>query len=284
MLIDNPIWFREQRARQVQAGRRRWWRRAAEGGLFVVWLLPLCLWLLIGGLSEHVHFTWREFVDAVGCSAFIGVYLQIMYVSFRSLVAGAGCIARERELQTLDTLLSTPLELGRLVRGKFAVVAVPQFIELTAALPLTLMMLAWSSPQFGLHAEHGLQRIGGLYLLSIVCITFFTCLGMALSATATNASRATSRAVLLGIVIFLGTYLGDMMLAGILREEQFVGLLYLNPYAALTSVLYGSEMGARDCADVWSYGVWPVTIMAYLVMARALASCTVRRLARVVSE
>ena len=75
---------------------------------------------------------------AIGQAIFTALsLLQILLVSFMAPAFTAGAISLEREKQTLDLLISTPLRPGAIVVGKLLAALAFVFLMILAAIPLT---------------------------------------------------------------------------------------------------------------------------------------------------
>ena len=81
---------------------------------------------------------------AIGQSIFAGLSrLQILLVCFMAPAFTAGAISLEREKQTLDLLISTPLRPGAIVVGKLIAALSFVFLVIVAAIPLTAIVLMY---------------------------------------------------------------------------------------------------------------------------------------------
>jgi ABC-type transport system involved in multi-copper enzyme maturation permease subunit len=238
MLLDNPIVFRERQARVARSKRVAWWKRLSECGLLAIWVVPL---LVAMCFIRNTPFSQM----AAGC-ALVSIYLQVLYLCSRALIGGAGSIARERDLQTWETLLSTPIGSARLVRGKYAAVVLPLLRETLIAAPFLLLLLCAPS-EWRCDAGFNHVHILGVLLLSVACVLTFSALGMGVSASSASTTRAATRATTIGGLLFVGTWFFDALLSGFLGQRPQPMLTMLNPYTALYSIItYGQEMSRYD--------------------------------------
>lgn len=263
-VMDNPIWYREQRAASRRARKQRLFMRTP--GIVLVWVLPAVIVMGIGVLTAGP--SWSGLRSVFTITAFISMYLQILYLCFKGLVAGAGSVAREREQQTLETLLSSPLPVDRLMSGKFWSAALPLLGEALLAFPFSLSLLLVEQPSFRHNVDMQIPYLVPLVLclLSCGCVLITVALGLVISARATNVTRATSPAVLLGVLLFFGTWVADCFIAvwtSCHGSSWTPCFTLVNPYAALASLQVHAYDPHSSGAFTWTYG-WLITTLLYL--------------------
>jgi ABC-type transport system involved in multi-copper enzyme maturation permease subunit len=148
--------------------------------------------------------------------------LYILLVAFRA----TGCIVRERERQTLDSLLTLPLSPAELLNAKLKGILARYWIWL---LPVALVWL-----ELLIFAKGNWRGAIALVLAMTVHLYFFTTLGVFLSVMCRTRTAAyvSMSAVLLSLLI--GTVLFPALVYLGAEVEQF--LVVLNPVACWTAV------------------------------------------------
>lgn len=271
MMFENPILFRERRAKLARNRRVAWWRRSGYGGMLAIWLVPL----VIGFACNRGTDYW-----AVVCTcALVSVYLQVLYVCLRGLVLSAAAIARERDLQTWDTLLSTPMGVQRLVSGKYASVVLPLLTEVLVTSPFLLVLLFLPNEVRGWCGHYdGATLIFQIAWLNVISVLFFSAVGLLLSALSPTGARASARAAVAALIVFVGTWLMDVLIAALGHSDVGPFLSLLNPYVALNSFISGSMSSYAHGFSDPTLGM--VTLGIYLLGAGALYRLTISRVAR----
>ena len=280
---ENPIFFRERRAAVRRAHRLHWVRRTP--GIVLVWVLPVLFVVALTSLGSSN--TYDQLPGILGFTAMMSMYLQMLYLCFKGLVSGAGALAREREQQTLETLVSSPLPVARIVEGKFWAAAIPLLGEALLGFFLSLYVLvADMSRNFGGPREDpGMVIPFALLMLSLGAVMLSVAAGLVVSARAPNVTRATSPAVLIGVLAFFGTYAADVFISNwfFRNSDLWVPLFtLLNPYAALTSMVaflcsFGSRGGGL--AVTWEYG-WAISTFLFFACSPLLVSLATHRFDR----
>ncbi len=164
----------------------------------------------------------------------------------RLTLRGAGTISTERQRQTLDSLLTTPLTNGEILRGKWlSCLAGQRGLNLVFGLfILTGVLLAALSP------------LGLLVILldSAVLAAFAICLGMSVSVSSRSTFHATTTAFLLLVALTVGHWLlypilsaafqvfGRPDLVEPLRNFHYHGLT--SPYSLATLATLGGSQQA----------------------------------------
>ncbi|HEY4000033.1 MAG TPA: hypothetical protein VGO93_14255 [Candidatus Xenobia bacterium] len=261
-LFDNPIWFRERRAWAAQAHRRRWWRRWRSGGLLLLWVMVFAACALLT-LAIDRRCELDRIAEPAGVFA---MYLTVGYLVLRSLIAGGSGLVRERELQTMDTLVSSPLPARDLVVGKWMVAMLPLLLELLWALPVALAVGWMGGGQGDDITSAGIARG---FLLSASLVVGLTGMGLAMSHRATASGKTATGSVMAGLALCGGTYVADLIVQIYLRSDNLVPVLcWLNPFTALWSAwawwdnhLYYSSYSHQT---VVTDHLWHVTALFYL--------------------
>ncbi|HEY4000032.1 MAG TPA: ABC transporter permease subunit [Candidatus Xenobia bacterium] len=279
-LASNPIWFREQQTWRARARRLPFWRRSRYLALPAVWiaiLLGCCLIQLVSR-SNMTASAWREVLEITLVAS---CYVQLGYLVFRGVIAGATGVVRERELQTMDTLLSSPLPPAELVRGKWMVAALPLLCEVLATFPLAMAMLGLiqvANPDYD--RGPAWWAVGDCFLLSAGLIVFMTGLGLWISTRASNSGRATTQAVLYGLGVALGTYMVDLLVEVFTRADDFHAVAScLNPWTALWSIWENDKTFGTSSSTIGPH-MWLGTLTAYVCLGCALAFLAWQRMRR----
>jgi ABC-type transport system involved in multi-copper enzyme maturation permease subunit len=274
MVTDNPIWFREQQASRTRLSRHPWQERLRSFNLLAVWLVVTGVIFSVVELSNgHNHtLSERDVREGYLVSAVCACYVQLAYVMFRALVAGATAFARERELQTMDTLLASPLPLSTLLRGKWKVAAWPLLCEVTWVLPLALF-LSSHTESYGPYLTP--ERMLGFYALNLASILCFSAIGLMVSSRAHNTGKASLHAVMIGLVAALGTYMVDVVINMFLNtHEMWPVLEWVNPFTALWS-LVGAEPQTSSAINAT---FWAGTAILYTVATPLFVGLALQRL------
>ena len=191
------------------------------------------------------------FVGQANVSAVIGQSIftllsifQIILICFIAPGFTAGQISLEREKQTLDLLISTPMRPGAIVIGKLLAALAFVALMIVAAIPITAIVLMY-----------GGASIGDIVRQQIVLLTSAVILG-AIGLFWSALLKRTQAATVLSYITMLGLTLGTVMLFGfwtllINQGDQFGGaqrrapeqLLYINPGIAMLDVVGNTEPG-----------------------------------------
>jgi ABC-type transport system involved in multi-copper enzyme maturation permease subunit len=165
--------------------------------------------------------------------------LQIVLVCVIAPAFTAGQISLEREKQTLDLLISTPLRPGAIVIGKLATALAFVVLMILAAVPISALVLMYG----GAEIENIVQQ--QIVLLSAAI--GFGAIGIFASAL----TKRTQTATVMAYSIVIGLVLGSAMLFGfwqtIAQRDDVFGLRpnggapeqirYLNPMVAMLDVI-----------------------------------------------
>lgn len=193
--------------------------------------------ILLGGLS-YLYF--RALADqplrggaqaaATGRAIFTSIVtVELLLVCFLTPSFTAGLVAGERERQTLDLLITTPIRSYSIVLGKL-------FAALAVIILLVITAVPVQSVAFMLGGVDPLQIVTASALLLITALAFGA-LGMLSSAVMRTSLAATVLAYALVLILVLG--------AGSVRSlttdtpaGRYTGLLaYVDPFSAVGSAL-----------------------------------------------
>ncbi len=192
------------------------------------------------------------FIGQANVSAIIGQSIfsllsifQIILICFIAPGFTAGQISLEREKQTLDLLVSTPMRPGAIVIGKLLAALAFVMLMIVAAVPITAVVLMYGGAS--------VEDIVRQQIVLLASATLLGAIGLFWSALL----KRTQAATVLSYITMLGLTLGTMMLFGfwslfINQTDQFgVGptrrapeqLLYINPGIAMLDVVGNTEPG-----------------------------------------
>jgi ABC-type transport system involved in multi-copper enzyme maturation permease subunit len=171
---------------------------------------------------------------------------QLILVCFIAPGFTAGQISLEREKQTLDLLVSTPMRPGAIVIGKLAAALAFVVLMIVAAVPITAIVLMYGGASFGDIVRQQIVLLATAVVLGAIGL-FFSAL-----------VKRTQAATVLTYITMLGLTVGTIMLFGFwtLLVNQGDGgfvvgppkrapeqLLYLNPGVAMLDVVGNTEPG-----------------------------------------
>lgn len=185
-------------------------------------------------------------LEQANASAFIGRSIftvlsvfQIVLVAVIAPAFTAGQISLEREKQTLDLLVSTPLRPGAIVIGKLATALAFVVLMILAAVPISAIVLMYGGAE--------VQNIVNQQIVLLVTAIGFGAIGIFASAL----MKRTQAATVLTYSVVIACILGSAMLFGfwqsIAQRDDVLGLRtnggapeqirYLNPMVAMLDVV-----------------------------------------------
>jgi ABC-type transport system involved in multi-copper enzyme maturation permease subunit len=168
------------------------------------------------------------------------MFLQTLMISVLAPASTAGTISSEREKQTLDLLVVTPISSVAIVVGKLLSALTWVFVLILASIPVTTLVFV-----YGGVAPDDLVRG---YLVLFVTAIAFGALGTFFSSLVRRSGAATGLtfvAVLVATVglsfvwVFMRVTAGDAGNAFVKRPPE--ALFYLNPFVAQVDVACGTE-------------------------------------------
>ncbi len=184
----------------------------------------------------------------VGQSIFVVLSIfQLILICFIAPAATSGQISLEREKQTLDLLVSTPMRPGAIVVGKLAAALAYVVLMILAAVPITAIVLMYGGVTIGdivrqqvvLLAVAGALGAIGLFFSALIkrtqaatVLTYITVLALTLGTAA---------------VFVFWTIFANQSSSGFIQEPEPAPevLLYVNPGMAMLDVIAinGSDPG-----------------------------------------
>lgn len=181
----------------------------------------------------------------VGQAIFIVLSIfQLILVCFIAPAATAGQISLEREKQTLDLLISTPMRPGAIVIGKLAAALAYVVLMIVAAIPITAIVLMYGGATVAdivrqqivlLAVAVGLGAVGLFYSALLkrtqaaTVLTYITVLAMTLG----------TAAVFTFWTVFANQSSGGFDIGP--RKTAPEALLYVNPGVAMLDVLSATD-------------------------------------------
>ena len=171
---------------------------------------------------------------------------QSILVCFIAPAFTAGQISMEREKQTLDLLISTPMRPGAIVIGKLAAALAFVVLMIVAAVPITAIVLMYGGASIDDVVRQQLVLLATALLLGTV--------GLFFSALLKRTQAATVLTYITMLVLTLGTTMVFIFWTVVVNQDEqgFGGgpvrrapeqLLYLNPGLAMLDVVGNTEPG-----------------------------------------
>jgi ABC-type transport system involved in cytochrome c biogenesis permease component len=181
--------------------------------------------------------------------------IQLLLVSFIAPALTAGAISLEREKQTLDLLIATPLRPGAIVVGK-----------LLSALAFVVLMILAGIPVSALVLMYGGVTVDDILRQQVVL--FASAIGLGVIGLFISALlKRTQAAIVLTYCVLLALTIGTLLIwrfwTGVLTNspDNVTGavrtapdeLLYANPAVAMIEIVANTEVTFGDFSEVMSY-------------------------------
>jgi ABC-2 type transport system permease protein len=181
--------------------------------------------------------------------------IQLLLVSFIAPALTAGAISLEREKQTLDLLIATPLRPGAIVVGK-----------LLSALAFVALMILAGIPVSALVLMYGGVSVDDILRQQVVL--FASAIGLGVIGLFISALlKRTQAAIVLTYCVLLALTIGTLLVwrfwTGLLTNsiDNTIGgvrtapdeLLYANPAVAMIEVVANTEVTFGDFSEIMSY-------------------------------
>jgi ABC-type transport system involved in multi-copper enzyme maturation permease subunit len=179
---------------------------------------------------------------------------QLLLVCFIAPAFTAGAISLEREKQTLDLLVTTPMRPGGIVIGKLFSALAFVILLILAGIPVSALVLMYG----GASVSDILQQQVVLFVSAIG----FGVVGLFFSALVKRTQTATVLTYSTMLLLVLGTFLvfrfwtlaatgsADNTLGTIRTAPE--GLLYLNPAVAMIEIVANTEIQPGDYSEIMS--------------------------------
>ena len=170
--------------------------------------------------------------------------LETLQVAFLAPASTAGSISQEREKQTLELLVVTPISSLAMVIGKLFSALIYVWLLIAASIPLTAIVFLFG----GVAPEDVLRG----YIVLIVTALGFGALGL----LASSLVKRTQAAIAISVFAVLFLSIGTLFLlifwqamgssdngrgVGLIKGSPPQALAYLNPFIAQVDVLCGTE-------------------------------------------
>ncbi len=219
--------------------------------------------LLLGGFAWMVELLMeRSYTTGFGnsaafASASIGqgifaalLFLETLQVVFLAPAATAGAISLEREKQTLDMLIATPISSVAIVLGKLLSALTYVFLLIIASVPLTAVVFVYG----GVAPEDVLRGYAVLLATALGLGAF----GLLCSSLVKRTQAATAISIFGVLAVTIGSLFVLVFWTGMAGTDNGRGfgpikgrapdvIAYVNPFIAQADVLCGTEL---------SYGTW----------------------------
>ncbi|HVT14167.1 MAG TPA: ABC transporter permease [Fimbriimonadaceae bacterium] len=175
-------------------------------------------------------------------------YLVVLYAFYGGLGPASETVAGEKEKQTLETLLITPVDRNQIALGKFfALTAICFCSSLSALMGIVIASLS-RAPIYAKLFPNGLGlsgiQIGTMVLVLIPAVAFFGSLLLAISAFAKNTREAQSSMGLVSLVVLIPALFGNVIGLTDLGANWWVRLVpVLNTSMTLRESLQGKSDG-----------------------------------------
>ena len=207
---------------------------------------------LVVAPTARDNFGGGGFVNQANTSAIVGQTIftllsifQLILICFIAPGFTAGQISLEREKQTLDLLVSTPMRPGAIVLGKLLAALAFVVLMIVAAVPITAIVLMYGGAS--------VEDIVRQQLVLLATAVALGAIGLFFSALL----KRTQAATVLSYITMLALTVGTVMLFGfwtlLINQENGFGigpprrapeqLLYVNPGIAMLDVVGNTEPG-----------------------------------------
>jgi len=226
--------------------------------------LTLAGWLLLITVFSFIFLKnfAKEFVEveiyktnAIGFQIFL-IILLTAFFGMLMVILTSQAIAKERENQTLDILLSTTMSNFEIVIGKMIAAAGEVIILFFATFPVYALLYLYGLMKF--------QDILGMFVYIFVLILFYGSLGLLMSTVLKKSISATVAVIVLVVVIVLISYISVVALSDVIsalpsqptRKDDLIKLLLtsLSPLFALVEYIF-TQIGRGDLFFTYGYKV-----------------------------
>lgn len=237
--------------------RSRWF--VAYSAIFLLGALALTTF----GLSSSEIYGYRGLAKVMAGL----VHLALLFVPLMALFPATATIAGEREVGTLEYLVSQPVSFGELFWGKWLGVSLAVWLSLLLGFGLAGATAIWNGAPWTVMAR--------LVALTLLLAEAFVALGLLCSALARTRARATSAGIVVWIIsVGLGTLglMGATLTLGLPR--QILALwAFLNPVESFRLGVVasldpdGSLLGPLGSSWVEQVGSLGLVAVAALILA-----------------
>ncbi len=220
--------------------------------LAILALITYGVYVVVAPNVQNLGGGFGGFGGQANASALIGQSIftllsifQLILVSFIAPAFTAGQISIEREKQTLDLLISTPMRPGAIVIGKLAAALAFVVLMIVAAIPITAIVLMYGGAS--------IEDIVRQQIVLLATALMLGAVGLFFSALLKRTQAATVLTYITMLALTLGTTMlfifwsvvanqGDQAAFGASKRapEQ---LMYVNPGIAMLDVVANTEPG-----------------------------------------
>ena len=214
-----------------------------------------CVLILLGGFSFTLYrvatvasnYSGTPMSPQIGQILFAGLaFLELIMIATIVPAVTAGAISGEKEQQTYEMLLTTPLHSASILWGKLISALSYVFILIFAAVPMLSLVFT-----FGGVALRDMFK--AIFILGIVTIMFGV-IGIFLSALLGRTGRATAITYSIVLLMLFGPLFAAMLVGAMNQTQPPRWLLVLSPISALASALSPSFNPAIISNVFWSFG------------------------------
>ena len=237
-------------------------RRAFAFLTFYLTVLSGFVWMLESLQADSARFGGNmAFASSqIGTTVFTGLlFLETLLVVFLAPAFTTGAISQEREKQTLDLLVATPISSFSIVVGKLFSALAWVFILVIASIPLTGIVFV-----FGGVAPEDLVRGYGVLIVDAIGLG---CIGLFFSALLKRTLAATVASYFVVLAVTLGaTFVWGFLYAtsaqvdrtiqdgsfSVTRQRPPEAIMWLNPFVADADVLCPTGTGSNGFCSLVS--------------------------------
>ena len=217
--------------------------------------------LLIAGFSFVLYrlvlvssqFSYSPLSPQIGQTLFAGLsFLELMIISTITPAITAGAISGEKEKQTYEMLLATPLHPFSILWGKLISALGYVFLMIFAAVPMLSLIFIFG----GMTTRDMLKTLA---LLTVIAVMFGV-IGMFMSAVFGRTGRATAAAYLVGMVMLFGPILIGAGISLLSQSGPPRWLLAFSPLSALASA-FSSTVNLQNISSMINIFGYPMRWM-----------------------
>lgn len=236
----NPIIVKELRSRM--RGSRAFF--TITGTLTV---LAVCCYGLYRMTMAATQYSTTPLSPQIGQVLFFGLtFIELIVVAAVVPSVTAGAISGEREKETYEMLLATPLHPASILWGKLVAALGYVFLILFAAVPMGSIVFVFG----GVAARDMLKALLVLFIITIM----FGVIGLFFSTLFGRSGRATALAYLTTMAIMFGPLIAAVA-AGVVRQNDPPRwVLYFSPMSAVASAMAPSVNPNNISSMFWMLG------------------------------
>lgn len=239
--IANPVIVKELRSRM--RGARAF--VTLTGALLFLGGFSLVFYRLI--LVTAPRYSSSPISPQIGQAMVTGlVFLELILVCAITPSVTAGAISGEKEKQTYDMLLATPLHPASVLWGKLIAALSYVFVLIFAAVPMTSIVFTFGGVEVR-------DMVKALVILCAVAVMFGV-VGLFLSALFSRTGRATTLTYIIVLLVLFGPLFAAATAGALHQSEPPRWLLIPSPISALGSALSPSINPTSFSSAFWMFG------------------------------